>query len=455
VEWSGTYARVTRDEPDRSEIVYLLDVDPQGNPLPPAWLSIANEGAVRTFANLNEDNVQAALDYRLTFGSRARPHALKVGGLYRSTDRAADNVAYAISATLDRASQELPPEAIFDGRFAQASSQVFRITPLGQGGSYQADDRLAAGYAMLQLFPSSRVEVVAGARIEHSDVTVTTQPTVGDPITTSPAYTDLLPAAAVNVSLTEKHVLRLAASQTLSRPEYRELAPVLYREVIGAENVSGNADLRRALIQNFDLRWEWYPRPTEVISIAAFYKHFDDPIEQVYLGTSGTRIISYLNAESARNLGVEFEIRKNLGGLSQRLLPWSVFANATVMDSKVTIPGGGLAISSERAMVGQAPYVVNGGVSFVSHSGAWSGSLLYNVVGRRIVSAAENPLPNVYEEARHVVDLSLRFPVAGALSGKLDAKNLLDAPTELTQGAVQKEYYYSGRRFSVGLTWRP
>ncbi len=455
VEWSGTYSRVTRDEPDRSEIVYLLDVDPLGNPLPPAWLSISNEGAVRTFANLNEDNVQASVDYRLTFGSRARPHAVKIGGLYRNTDRSADNKAYAISATLDRAGQELRPEEIFDGRFADASSQVFRITPLGQGGSYQADDRLTAGYAMVQLFPSSRVEVVAGARIEHSDVTVTTLPTVGDAITTSPTYTDVLPAAAVNVSLTEKHVLRLAASQTLSRPEYRELAPVLYREVIDAENVAGNASLKRALIRNFDLRWEWYPRPTEVVSIAAFYKDFDQPIEQVYLATSGTRIISYLNAESARNLGVEVEVRKNLGTLSERLLPWSVFANATVMDSKVTIPGGGLAISSERAMVGQAPYVVNGGVSFVSNSGGWSGSLLYNVVGRRIVSAAENPLPNVYEEARHVVDFSLRFPVLGALSGKLDAKNLLDAPTELTQGTVQKEYYYSGRRFSVGFAWQP
>ena len=454
VDWSTSYARVTRAEPDRSEIVYQLDTDPFGNRLAPAWFSISNEGAVRTFADLNEDNVQGALNYRFTFGSPARPHAFKVGGLYRQTDRRADNKAYAISATLGRSDQELDPEVIFDGRFAEPSDQIFRLTPLAQGGSYTAEDRQYAGYAMVQLFFSDRIELVAGARIENSKVLVTAEPTLGDQVISDPEYTDILPAATLNLSLTEKHVLRLAATQTLSRPEYREMAPVVYREVIGAENILGNANLKRALIQNFDLRWEWYPRAMEVVSIGVFYKHFDDPIEQVYLGTSGTRIISYLNAESARNLGVELEARKNLGSFSESLLPWSVFANATFMESDVTIPGGGLAISSERAMVGQAPYVVNGGLSFLSNSGRWSATMLYNVVGRRIVSAAENPLPNVYEEARHALDFSLRFPVIRGLSGKLDARNLLDYETELTQGDVTKEFYHTGRRFTVGLNWQ-
>ena len=68
IDWSGAYSRVTRDEPDRSEIVYTLDQDGQGNPLPPAWLSVSNEGAVRTYAGLNEQNAQGALNYKMTFG---------------------------------------------------------------------------------------------------------------------------------------------------------------------------------------------------------------------------------------------------------------------------------------------------------------------------------------------------------------------------------------------------
>lgn len=456
-DWSATWSRVTRDEPDRSEIVYLLDSDAQGNRLAPAWLSISNEGAVRTFAALREESAQGAINLRRSFGPSAAPHSIKVGGLIRGTDRDATNTAYSIAASLTSQQQQLAPEQIFDGRFAGSGDQVFRVTPLSQGGSYAASDRLVAGYAMLSLFLSDRVELVGGARVEHSSVRVTTQPTIGAPVTAEPTYTDLLPALALNVNLTERQVLRFAASQTLSRPEYRELAPVLYREVIGAENVLGNPNLRRALIQNVDLRWEFYPRASEVLSIGVFAKRFDNPIEQVYLGTSGTRIISYVNAEAGQNLGVELEARKNLGMLGEALLPFSVFANATVMQSRVTIgnASGVSQLDAERAMVGQSPYVVNGGLSYLSPNGEWSATALYNVVGRRIAGVGEAPLPNVYEEARPSIDLSFRFPVVGGLRGKLDAENLLDTQTRLTQGTVTKVEYWSGRKFALGLTWSP
>jgi 5-hydroxyisourate hydrolase-like protein (transthyretin family) len=457
VDWSAAVASVTRREPDRSEIVYALDVDAAGNPLPPAWFSISNEGAVRTFASLEEHNWQGALHYRLGVGSTSRPHALKLGLLFRATDRDADNTAYAISANLPRQNQELAPEQIFDGRFAGPSDQVFRLVPLGEGGSYRASDRLAAGYLMGELFLSRSLVLVTGARIERSQVTVDAAPTVGQPVRTTPAYTDVLPSVALTAGLGQRHQVRLAASQTVSRPEYRELAPVLYREVIGGDNVYGNPGLRRARIQNYDLRWEFYPSPAEVVSVAAFAKRFDDPIEQVYLATSGTRIISFLNAEGAWNYGLELEGRKNLQTLHPALLPWTVFANATLMRSRIEIGSEGLAsrLNDRRPMVGQAPFVVNAGLTYTSLGGRWSATALYNVVGRRIVSAGEAPLPDVYEEARHSLDFSLRLPITDRLSGKVDAKNLLDAPTRLTQGAVIRESWYAGRKIGVGLTWTP
>lgn len=457
VDWTVSRTEVGRREPDRSEIVYALDTDPTGNPLPPVWFAGSNEGAVRTFAALSERSYEASGNYGITVGSPRRPHQVRFGGLYRATDRVSDNRAYSISANLPRSARELAPESIFDGRFAGAGDGFFRLTPVSSGGSYEAAERLVAGYALLQLVVGDNLELVGGARVERSDVSVTTEPTAGAPVTSTPTYTDVLPSLVVNVRLRDNQTLRVSASQTLSRPEYRELSPVQYREVIGGENVLGNPDLRRSLIQNYDLRWEWYPNPTEVVSVAIFAKRFDSPIERVYLATSGTRIVSFLNAERGSNYGIELETRKNLRVISPALVNFAAHLNATVISSRVRLPSEGLAsqLNDERAMVGQAPYVVNAGLSYTSTPGTLSATMLYNVVGRRIVSASEAPLPDSYEEARHLLDLSLRFPLTRGLGGKLDLKNLLDQPFEIRQGTVVREYYRSGRTIAVGLSWQP
>ena len=84
----------------------------------------------------------------------------------------------------------------------------------------------------------------------------------------------------------------------------------------------------------------------------------------------------------------------------------------------------------------------------------WSGTLLYNVVGRRITEAGYQPFEDVYEQPRHLVDLSLQAPVTGALSLRADARNLLDDPVVLKQGAVTRLRYHTGRTYSLGMRWQ-
>jgi hypothetical protein len=456
-DWSLTTSGVQRNEPDRSEVVYATQSDPAtGAELPPAWFSVSNEGAVRTFGDLSEDSYEASANYRVAFGAAGNQHFVKLGGAFRSTTRDADNNAYSISTgQLGRADRELDPEEIFDGRFTAGTQSILRVTPLSQGGSYSAEDELVAGYAMVDVGLSSRIRLIGGARVERSAIRVVAQPTIGEPLVAEPEYTDVLPAVAFNISLTGNQNLRLSASQTLSRPEYRELAGIQYREVLGGDNVLGNPELERTLIQNADVRWEWYPNPGEVVSLAVFAKNFDNPIERVYLGTSGTRVVRFVNAESASNYGVEIEIRKGLGLLVESLEPFTAFANATIMNSDIRIGSGGASkTSDERTMVGQAPYVVNAGLTWAPGFGGTSATLLYNVVGERIVSAAEAPLPDIYEQSRNVLDLSLRFALTGSVSAKLDARNILDEPYSVTQGTVTRESWRVGRSFSLGLSWK-
>jgi outer membrane receptor protein involved in Fe transport len=276
---------------------------------------------------------------------------------------------------------------------------------------------------------------------------------------TTPAVlddTDVLPSLALNIALSRNSNLRASVSQTLSRPEYRELSSVGYFDVLGGLTVYGNPNLRRSLIRNADLRWEAFPHPGEVLSVGVFAKLFKDPIEQIQVGSTGGTTLSFVNAEAAHNFGVEVEVRKSLGLLGEWLAPVTLFGNTTLMHSDIT-PGAD-SISSltspNRPMVGQARYVVNAGLAYSSFTGSVNATLLYNVVGPRIVQAAQKPIEvDTYEQERHVLDFSLRLPAFAGLALKLDAKNLLDSPYLMTQGDVVRLRYRAGRTFSLGFSW--
>lgn len=448
LSWGITGSRVTRTEPDRSEVAYAVD-EQGGAP----FLFGSSESAVRTFGRLGEYNISTTADYAFRFGANA-DHLLKLGALGRYTSRDSRVDSYSLRASLPRDERELPPEEIFGERYTGSADSVFTIDALAQAGSYTASDVIGAGYAMGEYQLASRVRLVGGARLEMQRLDIRAEPAFGRVEAVSPVYVDVLPALALNLSLTPQQMVRASVSQTLARPEYREVVPIASRDVLGGEQFRGNLALRRTLIQNADLRWEMYPGPGEVISVAAFAKRFDRPIERVYRGTSGTRVTTFENAKSALNVGGELEVRKALGFIAAPLEPWTVFSNVTVMRSAIDIGAVGAgSVQPERAMVGQAPYVLNAGATYASRTGRLSATALYNVIGRRIHAASLLPLPNVYEEARHVVDVSLRFPLLRGVSGKIDGRNLLNAPYEVTQGTVQREFYRVGRGLTFGLSW--
>jgi hypothetical protein len=112
-------------------------------------------------------------------------------------------------------------------------------------------------------------------------------------------------------------------------------------------------------------------------------------------------------------------------------------------------------LNPDRPMAGQAGYVINAGLSYAAPSGWLSATVLYNVVGRRVYEAGTSQIPDAYEEARQLLDLSLQTALPGGIALKLDGKNLLDAPVEVTQGSLTRLRYNTGRVFSIGLTWQP
>ena len=458
LDWAITSSGVRRDEPDRSEYVETITPDVNGGQTL-RWLATGNGGAVRTFSALSERSLESKTDYQWTFSGFGGDHSLKVGGLARQTTRDADTRAYSISAPgAGDSVTTLDAEQIFDGRFTRPGYSVFTIAPLAQGGEYDAHDRLAAGYAMVELGLSERARFIGGARYEHDRLNVNALSTLGNPLAIRKNWDDLLPSAALNVQVTGEQQLRFSVSGTLARPEYREIAPIETRDVLNGDDVLGNDELQRTSIVNGDIRWEYYPRSGEVLSVGVFAKQFTHPIERVYQAAgSGTRVVFYTNASSATNYGAEVEARKNLAFIAPFLDRLQGFTNVTVMESRIHLAEDTRASATNRSrrMVGQAPYVLNAGLTYLAVGNSTSATLLFNRVGPRIYAAGDSPLPDVIEEPRNVLDLSLRLPVAGAFSARIDAKNLMDSPYLVQQGTVARERYRTGQIVQAGVVWRP
>jgi outer membrane receptor protein involved in Fe transport len=452
MDWSITSSGISRSEPDRSDLSYIAGTDPvTGQLVPTEWFT-GQYSATKTFSTLSEQGWDVAGNYRLALGTLSHPLMVKTGVAFRAVDRDAESQPYDIrNHDLTVAERSVPPSQLFDGAYAEAGRLTLFVNQVG--GRYTARDRLSAGYAMVDLPLGSRTHLIGGARVEHWGLDVTSfDRTLSRDSTVTRRNTDLLPSLAVNYALARDQNLRLSASRTLSRPEYREITDVQSFNPIDGTFLFGNTGLRRATIQNYDVRWEWFPRSGEVLSVGVFAKRFRDPIERVFVFTTGAAALSYTNAERASDFGIELEVRKRLDGLAPALGPFTVFANTTVMRSRIT-PGDASLTSTERPLVGQAAYVVNAGLTYALSG--WNGTVLYNVVGRRVAEAGFQPYPDVYEEPRSQLDASLQVPVAGDLAFRLDGKNLLDAKTRFTQGAVDRLSYRTGRVVSFGAQWKP
>jgi hypothetical protein len=444
LDWSVTNSEVTRWQPDHTDLFYMRQ-----SPSDPYFLPNDPKSSRRLYAFLDETVINPAANLRLTIGPQEHPLQLKVGTQLRSTRRDAALDPYIVTPTSVAQTQlEQQPDSLFS--FLATSGRV-AVQRDPDAGFYKANDRVGAGYAMLEIPLGSRLNLIGGARVEDWRLSLKSAKYLGEKFDSVYTNTDVLPSVSLNIKIGDSQNLRLAATRTLSRPEYRELSTLQEKGPVGDLDFVGNPALQRALVNNYDARWEMYPASGEILSLGVFSKVFDHPIEKVQVSTNGGNIYSFVNASSASNYGVELEGRKHLGS------PLTAFSNVTLMKSKI-VPGNtdiSALTSADRPMVGQAPYVVNAGLSYDNASGALSSTVLYNVVGRRITATGTKPTPDTYLEPRNMLDFSLRFPLWNSTSAKLNASNILDSQYKEVAGGITRLSYRTGRVFSLGLTWTP
>ncbi|WP_439107520.1 TonB-dependent receptor domain-containing protein [Congregibacter sp.] len=318
---------------------------------------------------------------------------------------------------------------------------------------YEAELDYNSIYAMYDHTFDGVWEIIAGARYEqYEQVTDTFDLTTGNPVQGIVDEGSLLPALGINWFYSDTQQLRLAVSQTVARPDFKEASNAVFFDNEFNVRVRGNPNLTISDIFNADLRWEWYfgDNDTDNLSAAIFYKDMTDPIERVYQAASGTASNSrtFQNSEAAELYGAELEGRKEFLLTDDYNNTLFVSFNAAYIESEVTLLNG-----DTRALQGQPEYTANFVIGYDNVPGGHQLTLLYNHTGESIADVGILGLPNVLLEERGELNLVYRYDISEKASLKARIENIFDAEVEYTQGDQVFQFYEKGTTFQLGLDW--
>ena len=429
LDWNLGYSNVKRDIPNLRRIVYrkysLLENDTNET----YTAVIQTNGTMPTAAGnmfwsySNEDIYAGRLDLSYNFDFGIFENEIKIGSWnqYRSRDFTSRNFGFSqykpIGSQFYSPLLLLPADSIF-------MQQNMGLLNNGKGGfkleestrvddSYQASSSLNAQYIMIDSKIGKKFRINGGLRIESYNQKfqwIEDGTFLDKKIDTT--VIDFLPSINLIYSFNQKFKIRTSYYKSVSRPEFRELAPFSFYNFIQDNIISGDPNLKRAVIHNADIRFEFYPSSSQIISASGFYKNFTDPIEMICrTGTSGAPELYFANVERVDNFGAELELKIKLNTFSKNkenkfLKNTSIFTNISFIKSIVDLTGY-IGSGESRPLQGQSPYIINTGVFWQNSKNTWQTSVSYNYIGPRIYIVGNVQEPSVWEQGRHVLDFQI------------------------------------------------
>jgi TonB-dependent receptor len=480
-DWVGGYGYSARNEPDLRRLGYQVTPGNDQTPetqtvLTPAAGQVDVNNAGRLYQRLSEHIFTLNANLKRTVDVADRKVEIGAGTYleYRRRSFGARAFGYSFNAGGNRALLNENVGNIFaPGNIGPLG---FRVDEdLNSTYRYNAHNELEAAYLSFNIPFTEQLKLVTGARYERNVQYIATGLN-GQPVTQNVVTNFVLPSANLSYNFTPTSLVRAAYGRSLNRPEFREAAPFFYYDFdfnvlnYGSLYLQPTQPLKVASIDNFDLRYEWYPTPGELVHVGAFYKHFTNPIENTVVLTTNLAY-TFANAPSAYAYGVELDVKKNLAFINERLKNLSFVFNASLIKSQVNLGSGFVAWNSKRALQGQSPYVFNGGLYFNTPDNAWQVTALYNVFGPRILFAGSDQYPDVVELPRHTVDLSITKTVSQRLSLNAGVQDLFNQQVNLVQDFERNQkysaadpsitnyrrgsYYTLGLRFTLEPRTRP
>jgi TonB-dependent receptor len=467
IDWQGSFTRSTQYEPDLRIFVHQYFYASDGSRIDQLY---TNQDPERRYRNLWENNYDIKGNFTIPaelFGQKARFIA---GGSYVNKHRNSDEEFYKIRPWGTVPFDGSPDNYLQDENVVDEGEDGIYYDNdkfSNQQVSYIADEVTTGAFGLLDIQLMSRLRLVAGLRYEHSysavenkidTIEFSRRRQKAEYKKTERNDRDVLPSFNLTYSLTEIMNVRAGYNRTLARPAFRERAPYAYYDYFTSERIQGNPDLVRGLVDNIDLRWEYFFRPGEMVSLSAFYKYFYSPIER-YMDQTANETIRYRNGEDAKLYGVEAEFRKDLDFINF-LEDFQIGANVTLVTSivqedsarvekaRVTVPD----FPDTRPMYGQAPYMFNTFLFYDNDRIGLNANLGFTVSGPKIVQISAAQTPDIYEQPVPLLSFSIGKTIGKRISINVRGQNLLNSEYKKTYTLDGQEYIY--RYFSPGREFK-
>ena len=477
------YSYTNKDQPDNKRLTYVQNANEESERYGQYELEMQGNANVymagRMWIEMDENvyNSKFDLTHDFTLFGNEIPWQVKTGFFYELKDRALN------SRLIGAVAVRNPPDIFYKPISEIFSPENFyfdpKVPPRAHGlsyrdntrakDSYDATDNLMAGYLALNIPVTKKINLYGGARVEKFDRIITnfweeTGDTENLDITRD--TTNIFLSANLTYNINEKNLLRLSYGQTVNRPEFREISSFDYQDFEMFAVVHGNPDLQNGYVKNYDLRYEWYPEMGEMISIAAFFKDFTNPIELFQIPAGSSFDYRPYNTEEAYSAGLELDIRKRFMnfednyGFFRFMKDITVVFNTSLIKSEINTDKQGFARDSVRIMQGQSPYIVNLGLFYNNTKARFNASINYNNVGKRIAYVGTPNNPHTWELSRNSLDFTLQKGIGEKLQIKGGVKDILNEPIQNVQYHGPNEdkigyalRYIPNRQFSLSLVW--
>ena len=455
-DWAGIFSQAKAEDPDRVYLSLTNTVQSADGVDGSLWSG--NKNILKTLPKNMERRFQHNTDkdwagyINLAYNSQLGNdiNALwKAGAQYRRKERG--NRYYSYIFNPSDISQKL------DGNgFDQFAAIDWTCkTPYSQASqlNYDSKEHIGAAYIMTTL-KSRWGELNAGVRAEHTNQIYTmlqkfrNMGQVGEQ-----SYWDWLPSASIKWTPTKKMNVRLSYYRSINRPGFYEIVPY---QIMGEEyQEKGNPNLKRARIDNVDLRWEWFPSATEQVLAGVFYKYLQDPIEQVFVaadGKLGSGADAYYmpdNLGNAKNYGFEIDVVKYIRhfGIKANY----TYTHSTITTTKREYKEGSAeyktGVTQTRPLVNQTPHTANLSLLYKDTNYGWNAQLAASYTGTKLALVSPFKDADQWDKAMFGLDFSMEKKFPCCVSVFLKANNLLDAKRERYLKTVnQSNLEYEGQR---------